>query len=91
MSNVSPYCESVVGRIRVLFGHYYCPDCYQWKCTDRCGRRHQDELSVISEVIGREQFDEARKLIADLAIKTDESDSEIIRLQTLMMFLEGDD
>jgi hypothetical protein len=83
--------ESVIERIRVLFGHYYCPDCYQWKCTDKCGRRHQKELSEISKVIGQEKFDEARKLIAELAIKIGEDDPEITGLNTLMVFLEGDD
>lgn len=83
--------ESVTERIKVLFGHYYCPDCFQWKCTDKCGRRHQKELSEIGEVIGQERFDDARKLIAELEIKTDINDPEIIRLITLMAFLEGDD
>jgi hypothetical protein len=83
--------ESFSERIRVLFGHYYCPDCYQWKCTDMCGRRHQKELSEIGELIGREQFDDARKLIADLVSKIGENEPEVIRLTTLMSFLEGDD
>ena len=82
--------ESVIGRIRVLFGHYYCPDCYREKCIDKCGRRHQKELSEISKVIGQEKFDDARKLIAILECDIGE-DPEIIRLNTLMMFLEGDD
>jgi hypothetical protein len=83
--------ESVIERIRVLFGNYYCPDCYQWKCTEKCGRRHQKELSEISEVIGKEKFDDARKLIAELATKIGEDDPEITGLNTLMVFLEGDE
>lgn len=84
--------ESITERLRVLFGHYYCPDCFQWeKCTDKCGRRHQKELSEIGEVIGREQFDDARKLISKLVDKIGEDDPEIIRLTTFMAFLEGDD
>jgi len=82
--------ESITERIRVLFGHYYCPDCYRWKCNDKCGRRHQKELSEISEVIGREEFDKAHKLLTELENKIGE-DPEIISLNTLMMFLEGDD
>ena len=83
--------ESIIERIRVLFGHYYCPDCYQWKCTDNCGRRHQKELSEIGDAIGRESFNEARKLIGELIIKIGENEPEIIRLTTLMSLLEGDD
>lgn len=83
--------ESITERIKVLFGHYYCPDCYQWKCTDKCGRRHQKELSAIGEVIGREEFDDARKLLGELISEIGENEPEVIRLQTLMMFLEGDD
>jgi hypothetical protein len=82
--------ESVIERIRVLFGHYYCPDCYREKCTDKCGRRHQKELSDIGEVIGREEFDNARKLLTELENKIGE-DPETVRLHTLMVFLEGDD
>jgi hypothetical protein len=83
--------ESIIERLRVLFGHYYCPDCYRWKCTDMCGRRHQKELSEIGELIGREQFDDAWKLIAKLEIKTSENEPELIRLRTLMSLLEGSD
>jgi len=83
--------ESVIERIRVLFGNYYCPDCYREKCTDKCGRRHQKELSEISKVIGQEKFDEARKLIKELVIITGWDEPEVIRLTTLMSFLEGDD
>lgn len=83
--------ESIIRRLRVLLGHYCCPDCYQLKCTDRCGRRHQKELSVISDLIGREQFDDAWKLIAKLEVKTSEDEPELIRLRTLMSLLEGSD
>jgi len=83
--------ESVIRRLRVLLGHYCCPDCYQWKCTDKCGRRHQKELDEISEIIGLEKYDDAHKLIAELAIKIGEDEPEITRLTTLMHFLEGDD
>lgn len=87
--------ESVTERIRVLFGHYYCPDCYRWKCTDKCGRRHQRELSEISEIIGREEFTIAHERIDELEREIDDgfglSDPEIIRLRTLMSFLEGED
>lgn len=83
--------ESITERIRVLFGHYYCPDCYQWKCTNKCGRRHQKELHEISEVIGNNQFKYAHKLITELARNIGENEPEIIRLTTLMVFLEGDD
>jgi hypothetical protein len=83
--------ESVIRRLRVLLGHYCCPDCYQWKCTDKCGRRHQKELDEISEIIGLEKYDDAKKLIAELVIKTGENEPEITRLTTLMSLLEGDD
>lgn len=82
--------ESVIERIRVLFGHYYCPDCYRLKCTDKCGRRHQKELSEIGELIGQESFKKAHRLIAELETEIGD-DPEIIRLTTLMSFLEGDD
>jgi hypothetical protein len=47
-------------------------------------------LSEISEVIGREEFDNAHKLLTELEKKIGE-DPEIIRLTTLMSLLEGDD
>lgn len=89
--NVSPYCESVVGRLRVLFGYYYCPDCYQWKCTDKCARGYQIELAQIEDVIDRKKFDEAHELIAKLAIKTDEDEPELTRLRTKIFLYEEDD
>jgi hypothetical protein len=83
--------ESVIRRLRVLLGHYCCPDCYQWKCTDKCGRRHQKELSEIGELIGRESFTKAHRLIEELSTKIGENEPEITRLTTLMAFLEGDE
>lgn len=88
---VSPYCESVIGRLRVLFGHYYCPDCYRMYCDDKCARRYQMELSIISDVIGQERFDEARKLIAELAVRTSKDDPELERLETCIAFISGED
>jgi hypothetical protein len=83
--------ESVIRRLRVLLGHYCCPDCYQWKCTDKCGRRHQKELSEIGELIGGESFTKAHRLIEELSTKIGENEPEITRLTTLMAFLEGDE
>lgn len=85
---------SIIDRVRVLTGNYYCPDCYHISCTNRCGRRHQKELSEISEIIGRQaglggDFTTARQLLDDLAIKTGDNEPEITRLRTLISFFEG--
>ena len=71
----------------MLLGHYHCPDCFYEICTNKCGRRHQKELNEISELIGREQFDQAEVLINKLELILDErGDPEITRLRTLMVF-----
>ena len=47
-------------------------------------------LSEVSEVIGEEQFDQARGLIDQLVEHLGEGDPEVTRLRTLLDFLEGE-
>jgi predicted ATP-binding protein involved in virulence len=55
--------------------------------------RTEEALTIIanaSEAIGRQQFDRARRLVDDLERITDNpSDAEVIRLRTLIDFVEG--
>ena len=87
--------ESVLFRIRTLFGHYCCPDCYQYECTFKCGRRHQDQLHAISEAFGDGsrswQRLKAHALLDELIAEIGEDEPEVIRIITFMSFMEGDD
>ena len=47
-------------------------------------------LSEVSEVIGREQFDQARGLVDQLVEHLGEEDPEVTRLRTLLDFMEGE-
>ena len=47
-------------------------------------------LSNVSQVIGKEQFDQARSLIDELAVQLGEGDPEVTRLRTLLDFMEGE-
>lgn len=49
----------------------------------------QELLREISEVIGRQQFDRGRELLARLTGEVGESDPEVTRLRTLLDFVEG--
>lgn len=92
MSEERGFIGGIISRVRVLFGHYHCPDCFWEICTDECGRRHQKELSEISKIIGQEDFVRAESLINELEKKLDKrGDPEITRLRTLMVFMSGDD
>ena len=47
-------------------------------------------LSNVSQVIGKEQFDQAWSLIDELAVQLGEGDPEVTRLRTLLDFMEGE-
>lgn len=94
--NLANKLYSLWNRIRVLCGNCYCPDCYSQYgyCHDKCGRRHQKELSEIGNVISNKNFNGARDMIAyyTRGIRTiDDNDPEIIRLYTFIEFMSGDD
>ena len=89
--------ETIRARIKVLFGHYCCPDCHKFDCncnTD-CDRRHQDQIHEIARAFGdgktKEQQDEARKLLDELISEIGENQPEIIRMETYMAFMSGED
>lgn len=48
-------------------------------------------LSKISGAIGRQQFDDGRKLLGDLIRQLGEEDPEVTRLRTLLDFMEGEE
>ena len=47
-------------------------------------------LSNVSQVIGKEQFDQARGLVEELADYLGDNDPEVTRLLTLLDFMEGE-
>ena len=47
-------------------------------------------LSMVSQVIGKEQFNQARGLIDQLAVRLGDDDPEVTRLRTLLEFMEGE-
>ena len=47
-------------------------------------------LSKVSQVIGKEQFDQARDLVGQLVERLGDGDPEVTRLQTLLDFMEGE-
>ncbi len=47
-------------------------------------------LSNVSQVIGKEQFDQARGLVEELADYLGDNDPEVTRLLTLLEFMEGE-
>ena len=47
-------------------------------------------LSKVSQVIGKERFDQARALVGQLVERLGHEDPEVIRLQTLLDFMEGE-
>ena len=47
-------------------------------------------LSKVSQVIGKEQFDQARRLIDQLVDRLGEDDPEVTRLRILLDFMEGE-
>ena len=53
-------------------------------------KKVKELLSDISEVIGKEQFDQARGLIEQLAHYLGDEDPEVTRLLTLLDFMEGE-
>ena len=48
-------------------------------------------LTRVSREIGRQQYGEARKLLADLIGRLGENDPEVTRIRTLLDFMEGED
>ncbi len=58
--------------------------------TDPRTKKVKGLLSEMSEVIGREQFDQARGLVNQLVEHLGEKDPEVTRLRTLLDFMEGE-
>jgi hypothetical protein len=50
----------------------------------------QDLLARLSRAIGNENYEMARVLLADLAVRVGEDDPEVTRTRTLLEFMEGD-
>lgn len=50
----------------------------------------KDLLSKVSQVIGKEQFDQARCLVEQLVVRLGEDDPEVTRLRILLDFMEGE-
>ena len=49
----------------------------------------RDLLSEVSGVVGRQQFERARKLLVRIVEKLGETDPEVTRIRTLLDFMEG--
>ena len=48
-------------------------------------------LSQLSQSIGKQQFDNARELLAQLVVRLGEDDPEVTRVRTLLDFMEGEE
>ena len=53
-------------------------------------KKVKELLSNVSQVIGKEQFDQARGLVEQLADHLGDGDPEVTRLRTLLDFMEGE-
>ncbi len=49
----------------------------------------KDLLSRLSQEVGKQHFDDARRILANLADRLGEGDPEVIRVRTLLDFIEG--
>ena len=57
--------------------------------SDPRAKEVQSLLSDVSQVIGRQQFDRAREILAQIVERLGETDPEVTRIRTLLDFVEG--
>jgi len=81
------------GKVKQVEGHFYGRE-YSHNLEDimhTSGRNKesQDDLDSIFDLIDKKKFDEAKKKIADFESKYGAEDTEILRANSLMDFMEG--
>jgi len=57
--------------------------------SDPRAKEVQSLLTEVSQVIGRQQFDQARRLLSQIVEQLGENDPEVTRIRTLLDFVEG--
>ena len=57
--------------------------------SDPRAKKVRELLSEVSDVVGRQQFERARELLAQIVEKLGETDPEVTRIRTLLDFVEG--
>jgi hypothetical protein len=57
--------------------------------TDARAKEVQNLLTDVSQLIGKQQFDSARGVLAQLIERLGENDPEVTRTRTLLDFVEG--
>jgi len=57
--------------------------------ADPRAKEVKDLLAKISEAIGKQQFNGAKALLAEIVERLGETDPEVTRIQTLLDFVEG--
>ena len=57
--------------------------------SDPRAKEVQSLLTKVSQVIGRQQFDQARRLLSKIVEQLGENDPEVTRIRTLLDFVEG--
>ena len=58
--------------------------------ADSRAKEVNEILSNVSQAVGNEQFDQARKLIEQIVVRLGEEDPEVTRLRMLLDFMEGE-